>query len=64
MLLGAYVEDGRALVTVILHDRYNKPSIVIQRNELIMSRQHWDIEFVGPIITVRNAKGSILHALS
>lgn len=51
--------DGRFMLTAQLFNEFNEPVLVVHDNQLIMSAEAWDIEFVAKTLTIRRALGDI-----
>ncbi|MCC7173329.1 MAG: hypothetical protein IT459_22985 [Planctomycetes bacterium] len=51
--------DGRFMMTAQLFNEFNEPVLVVRDNQLIMSAEAWDIEFVAQTLTIRRALGDI-----
>lgn len=47
------------LVTLRLHDRFNRPQLVVWENELAINPGTWDIEVKGAMFTVRDGLGEV-----
>jgi trigger factor len=58
-LVGFHREDGRLLFRMLLKDELNQPVLVVDRSELRIRADAWDVEFVGQTLTVRNGPGDI-----
>jgi trigger factor len=54
------VTQGKLFLDFKAFDQYNVPIIQIKENELIYDTKVWDIEWVGQILTIREAKKEIL----
>jgi hypothetical protein len=53
-LLAIAVDDGHAYLYARFYDEYNRPALMIERNELIYTTDRWDISFVGSTLTIRS----------
>lgn len=57
------IEHNALLLTLIILDGNNDPVIQIVDNELAFSTEAWDVETVGPSVTVRRAERKIALSL-
>lgn len=56
-------EEGRLSLNVNLRDRSGDLALSIIDNEMVYSIDPWDIEYVGRMLTVRQARGDIMFEL-
>lgn len=56
-------DDGPGAISAIFTDDDGQPVLGLERNEWVGNPESWDIEVVGPRITVRKARGHIALAL-
>ena len=59
-LISIKFEDDRPLISILLFDDQNNLIFQVVENELWYSTQPWDIEFIGNVLTIREAHRMIL----
>lgn len=47
--------SGELLLSCLVRDQNGNPTLVVDRNEMTVATEAWDIEFVGRTLTMRNA---------
>jgi trigger factor len=58
-LLGFRRSNDEVLLTIRLIDEFNRPTLLIEDNEMIYSTMSWDVEFSGGVLTVRSRPGTV-----
>jgi hypothetical protein len=51
--------DGHLLLSVALFDQFNRRTLSIDKNQLIYTVDHWDIEFMGRTLIIRAGHGDV-----
>lgn len=57
-------ENSPALLSGVFYDSDGRDALVIHENEWSVSTENWDVECIGPKITIRNAPGNIVLVLN
>src|SRR5579864_6148543 len=55
--------EGQLFLNANIHNRSGEQALLIEENEMMYSATRWDIEYVGQVLTVRQAHGDILFEL-
>ncbi len=59
-LVGFILGDGHLLLNLAVFDEFNARLLHIKNNQLLYSTVPWDIQLVGTVLTIREAKRRIL----
>jgi hypothetical protein len=63
VVIGFGRDEGRLVLSLDLRDRDNQPILTVHANELVLSTDPWDVEFVGQTLTLRQQKRDLLLVL-